>query len=648
MLQYPVYTIIILFLGSFLIAITGKRSNILKKIIILVSTGTSFVLTILLYGQVMLNGKIIPYWMGNWVPVFDYAIGIGLEVDSLSLFFGLIMSFIILLSGIYSFKYMERDNGLDKYYSIFLLLSGSIMGLIFTGDLFNMYVMIEIMTFSAVGLTAFRNKNATAVEAGYKYLVIGSLGSSFTLLGTVLIYTQLHTLNLAQIAANFAAYSKSGQHPLILWFAVALIMGGYAVKAFIVPCHIVAPDAYMAAPSSISMLFSGVVNKAGVYGILRLMFVVFQSMGLTGMQLLLVFFGTITMFVGVTLALYQNDFKRLLAFHSISQVGYIMTGIGLYTALGVTGGLYHTLNHSLFKGLLFLCAGAVLYSTGTTDLNKLGGLSKKMPLTCTLFLVGAFSISGLPPFNGFASKWMIFQASYEKAIETNNIAYGFVTVIALLVSIMTLASFIKVTQSVFFGQPKEEYENVKEVPIAMRIPMVILGICCFITGILPQVINKYLIQPAASSVFNIKNYIDIMMGQGYAEKFINGRFKETVVNYSVAGYNPISWLILFMTLLAAFAVLVLIGGLRPGIRSGASRYIAAAIDEPKNDNYFCGEKSTPSHVGGKDLFWGFKHNFKGYFKVMEGVHSGKINDYVLLVISTTAFLILFIFLIVIF
>lgn len=648
MLQYPVYAIIILFLGSFLTALTGKRSNICKKIIVLASTGASFILTILMYGQVMLNGKIIPYWMGNWIPVSDYAIGIGLEIDSLSLFFGIIMSFIILLSGIYSFKYMESDNGLDKYYSIFLLLSGSVMGLIFSGDLFNMYVMIEIMTFSAVGLTAFRNHNATAVEAGYKYLVIGSLGSSLTLLGTVLIYTQLHTLNLAQIAANFAAYSKTGQHPLILWFAIALLMGGYAVKAFIVPCHIVAPDAYMAAPSSISMLFSGVVNKAGVYGILRLMFVVFQSMGLTGMQLLMVFLGTITMFVGVTLALYQNDFKRLLAFHSISQVGYIITGIGLYTSLGVTGGLYHTLNHSLFKGLLFLCAGAVLYSTGTTDLNKLGGLSKKMPFTSTLFLVGAFSISGIPPFNGFASKWMIFQASYEKAIETNNIAYGLVTVIALLVSIMTLASFIKVTQSVFFGQLKEEYINVKEVPISMKIPMMIMGICCFISGILPQAVNQYLIRPTALAVLNIKDYINVMMGEGYAERIVHGSIEETAVNYSVAGYNPISWLILFITLLAAFGILVLIGGFRPVFHSEASRYIAAAIDEPKNDNYYCGEKSVHSHVGGKDLFWGFKHNFKGYFRVMEKVHSGKINDYVLLVITSTAFFILSIFLITVF
>jgi multicomponent Na+:H+ antiporter subunit D len=280
------------------------------------------------------------------------------------------------------------------------------------------------MTFASVGLTAFRNKEGQSLEAAFKYLVIGSLGSSLVLLGTTIIYAYLHTLNLAQITSQFALFAKTGQHPIILWFAVAIMIGGYAVKAFLVPCHIVAPDAYMAAPASVSMLFSGVVNKAGVYGILRLMFVAFQSMGLPKMQMLMVFWGTITMFVGVTMALYQNDFKRLLAFHSISQVGYIITGAGLYTVLGLTGGLYHALNHSIFKGLLFLCAGAVFYAAGTTDLNKLGGLSKKMPVTTILFLVGAFSISGLPPFNGFASKWIIYQATYEKAVETNNPAYA--------------------------------------------------------------------------------------------------------------------------------------------------------------------------------------------------------------------------------
>lgn len=643
MIHYPVYAILILFMGSFLTAVTGKKFNLLRKIIVIAVTSISFMFTILLFGQVMLEGKIIPYWMGNWKPVADFAIGIGIEVDGLSLFFGTICSFIIFLSGIYSFRYMDRDDGTDKYYSIFLLLSGSIIGLIYTGDLFNMYVMIEIMTFASVGLTAFRNREGKSVEAAFKYLVIGSFGSSLVLLGTTIIYSYLHTLNLAQITAQFALLAKTGQHPIILWFAVALMIGGYAVKAFLVPCHIVAPDAYMAAPTSVSMLFSGVVNKAGVYGILRLVFIAFQCMGLPKMQMLMVFWGTVTMFVGVTMALYQNDFKRLLAFHSISQVGYIITGAGLYTVLGLTGGLYHAINHSIFKGLLFLCAGAVLYATGTTDLNKLGGLAKKMPYTAGLFLIGAFSISGLPPFNGFASKWIIYQATYEKAIETNNPAYAVVTIIALLVSVMTLASFIKVTQSVFFGQLPEELENTREVPLLMRIPMIILGACCFGAGILPQIVSRYLIQPAVTAIFNVGKYINVMMGSGYAEKIINGKIEPVVINYTIAGYNPISWLVLFIILFAAFGVLILLGGFNPVGTVRSAGYIAASVEDTRLDTFYCGEKSVHSHVSGGDLFWGFKYNFKKYFKFMGSVHSGNVNDYVLLVASTTAVLMILIF-----
>lgn len=648
MINYPIYSILILFLGAFLTAMTGERFNNLRKIIVLVVTTASFIFTLILFKEIMIEKKIISYWMGNWAPISDYSIGIGLEVDSLSLFFGIIVSFLVFLSGFYSFKYMSKDNGLDKYYSIFLLLSGSIMGLVFTGDLFNMYVMIEIMTFAAVGLTAFRNEKAISIEAAFKYIVIGSLGSSLILLATALIYEELHTLNLAQISAQFLSYSKSGQYPVVLWFALALMMAGYAVKAFLVPCHIVAPDAYMAAPTSISMLFSGIVNKAGVYGILRLLFVTFQSMGLPKMQFLIVFWGTITMFIGVTMALYQNDFKRLLAFHSISQVGYIMVGVGLYTELGVTGGIYHVLNHSLFKGLLFLCAGAVLYSTGTTDLNKLGGLAKKMPYTTGLFLIGAFSISGIPPFNGFVSKWLIYQATFEKAIKGNNIGFAFVTIIGLVVSVMTLASFIKVTQSAFFGQLPREYNNIEEVPLSMRIPMTLLGTSCLIAGVFPQLINKYLVQPAVISVFNAGKYINVMMGEGYAEKISNKTVEAIDINYSVAGYSPLSWLTLLLILLAAFAIFTLTEGfISLSRRRNSSEYIAATTEETENRAFYCGEIPQYSHMGGRDLFWGFKHNFRYYFKLMANIHNGKINDYVLQVFVTTAFLIVYIFAIVV-
>ncbi|SKA83323.1 Membrane bound hydrogenase subunit mbhH [Caloramator quimbayensis] len=631
MQHYPVLSIIILFLGAFLNALFGGKSSIVRNIITFLSTGTSFLLILLLIKPIMLEGKVISYWMGNWIPVSDWAIGIGLEVDQLSLFFALLVSFTVFLSGIYSFKYMENDDTLDKYYVLYLMLSGGVMGFVLSGDIFNMFVMIEIFTFAAVALTAFRNYIEGALEAAFKYIVIGSIGSSFILAGTTLLYAQLHTLNMAQIAALM----HKNYTPITL-FSLGLMFTGYAVKSFIVPCHAAAPDAYMTAPSSISMLFSGMVNKAGVYGMIRLLYMLFQSINLPSMQILIIILGTITMFIGVTMALIQNDFKRLLAFHSISQIGYVITGIGLSTALGITGGLYHALNHTLFKGLLFLCAGAVFYSVGTTDLNKLGGLAKKMPHTALIFLIGAFSISGLPPFNGFVSKWLIYQSAYEEG-------FVIVTIIALLVSVLTLASFIKVTQSVFFGQLSKECENAKEVPIGMRIPMWIMAFMCFITGILPQYVTKYLITPAVSATLNIGKYIDAMLKDGYAEKY----FKETVpvpnINYKLAGYwRPEYYLILFIIILLAFTLTVLAGGIDVNRRSIVSK----EIEDYKYDTFYSGEKSEYSQVGGADLFWGLKYDFRKYFNFMHSAHSGVVNDYTLWIISTAAIVIAYIFLLV--
>ena len=324
------------------------------------------------------------------------------------------------------------------------------------------------------------------------------------------------------------------------------------------------------------------------------------------------------------MALAQHDFKRLLAFHRISQIGYVITAIGLATVLGLEAGLFHAMNHTLFKGLLFLTAGAVLYATGTTDLDKLGGLAKKMPKTAICFLIGAFSISGLPPFNGFASKWMIYQATYQKAAETGNFAYAFVTIVALVVSVMTLASFIKVTQAVFFGQLPKHLEDTKEVPLSMRVPMWIMSALCILSGVFYGFVEKFLLAPAAKAVLNVTNYIDKMMGEGTAAA-------AGVVDYAANDvvltlWNPVLWLVLFAIVLIAVCIVILTGDKTRG------RVLAKTETDSEDGKYatfFGGEQSTHSHVAGSDLFWGFKHDFKGYFKFIQGMHSGVVNDYAL-------------------
>lgn len=629
--HFPIYSIMLLFLGAFLIVIFGNNKT-LRNIVAFLATALSLGCLVLLIKPVMLNGEIIAYWMGGRAMDGGYAIGIALEVDALSLFFGLLITAAVFVSCIYSFQYMSHDDNQSQYYTLFLLLAGGVVGLVLSGDLFNMFIMVEILTFAAVALTAFRNTGHGALEAAFKYLVVGCIGSTCILVGTIMLYAQAHTLNFAQLSALIPGNMNNATK-----VAFALLYIGFSTKAFIVPFHPLAADAHGAAPASISVLISGVLTKSGIYGIIRLTYFLFQSMGLGTMQFLLVFVGSVSMFVCVTMALAQHDFKRLLAFHSISQIGYVLAAVGLCSALGISAGVYHAMNHTLFKGLLFLAAGAVMHATGTGDLDKLGGLSRRMPHTTALFLIGAFSISGIPPFNGFASKWMIYQATYQRAVETGNIGFLFATIIALVTSVLTLASFVKVSQSVFFGQLPKEYEDVEEVPFGMRFAMGILAAACVVTGLFPSLVTTYLTQPAANAVFSVTNYINAMLGSGYAEGVMGANLPaETAVSFTHFGvWEPVSWLLILCIALLAITI-VAVASKYDSVSERKSKAV-----ETKYELFYGGEEECFSQVGGEDLFWGFKHNWRGYFSFMHKLHSGVVNDYALWAIVALALAMLF-------
>ncbi len=646
MQHYPILAIMTYFLGAFLIVIFGKNRTV-RNAVGFLATAVPLCLLITLVKPVMMGGDIIAYWMGGRVPAGGYAIGIALEVDALSLFFGLLVATAVFAAMLYSFSYMSHDDNEPQYYTLFLMLCGGVMGLVLSGDLFNMFIMVEILTFAAVALTAFRNSVFGALEAAFKYLVVGSIGSSCILAGTIMLYAQAHTLNFAQLSAMIP-----GNLNLATTVAYALLFIGFCTKAFLVPFHPLAADAHGAAPAPVSVLISGVLTKSGLYGIIRLTYILFRTMNLGTVQFWLVFLGSVSMFVCVTMALAQHDFKRLLAFHSISQIGYVLTAAGLATALGVSAGLYHAMNHTLFKGLLFLCAGAVLHETGTTDLDKLGGLSKKMPHTTVLFLVGAFSISGIPPFNGFASKWLIYQAAYQKGVESGNIGFLLVTICCLVTSTLTLASFVKVTQSVFFGQLPKEYENVREVSFGMRLAMGLLALLCIVTGLFPGLVTTFLTEPAARAVFGANHYINAMMGAGYAESF--GLADMLPVSFYSAGvWSPISWLCLLMIMLLAVAIVAVsskydqvsalakTAAAAEAAAAAGPRYGSGSLAEGKYELFFGGEESVYSQVGGDDMFWGFKHNWRHYFSFMHNLHSGIVNDYALWAVIALALAMLY-------
>jgi len=282
---------------------------------------------------------------------------------------------------------------------------------------------------------------------------------------------------------------------------------GFGLKAALVPFHWWLPDAHPSAPAPISAMLSGVLIKVlGIYALVR---VLFNVLGLGEIKLILqilMVLGIISMVVGALLALGQKDFKRLLAYSSISQIGYIIFAFGLGTPLGFLGALFHLFNHSTFKSLLFLNSGAVVYATGNRDLEKMGGLSQKMPVTSTTSLIASMSISGIPPFSGFWSKLIIIIA----ALQARQFVLAF---IAILVSIITLAYYLKVQKLAFFGKLRKKWEGVKEVPFPMKLSMVILSIICLAGGLLllPG-ISEVFLETARDALLAGKEYAALVFG----------------------------------------------------------------------------------------------------------------------------------------
>ena len=449
-------------------------------------------ITSLLIIKALVSQSSITYKMGGWpAPA-----GINLAFDGLSLLLLIIINVIGFLSVLYSANYMERFTAKSKYYVMFLLMAAGMNGVVLTGDLFNLYVFLEIASISSYILVAFGCEHEE-LEASFKYMVMGMIASAFILVGVALIYAMTGTLNMAHFASII---TETGIHRGFM-LAAAFFLMGFGLKAALVPFHAWLPDAHPSAPAPISAMLSGVLIKAvGIYCILRIFFNLF---GITSIfSNIFIVLGALSMMAGAFLAMGQWDYKRLLAYSSISQMGYAILGIGVGGAviasggsvaiagMAFMGGLFHLINHAAFKSLLFLTAGAIEYSTGTRELKEMGGLSEKMPVTGAAATIASLSIAGVPPFNGFFSKLFIIIACLQAK-------YYLLAFIAIGVGVITLAYFLKVQKLAFFGKLKEGLEKVKEVPVSMCLPMVILALLCLGMGLLAlSPLKELILEPA--------------------------------------------------------------------------------------------------------------------------------------------------------
>jgi multicomponent Na+:H+ antiporter subunit D len=345
-------------------------------------------------------------------------------------------------------------------------------------------VFLEIASLASYALVGFGCEHEE-LEASFKYMVLGTVASMFILFGVALVYGNTGSLNMAYISRAIAAGAGLSQG---LAFALCLFIVGFGLKAALVPFHAWLPDAHPSAPAPISAMLSGVLIKTlGAYALIRVSFNIFGVSIQIGWTLIVL--GVLSMIVGAFLAIGQWDFKRLLAYSSISQLGYVIMGIGLgalilatggqtkWAALALLGGLFHLLNHAVYKSLLFLSSGSVQMSTGTRQMKEMGGLAEKLPLTRTTCTIASASIAGIPPFSGFWSKLILVIAAVQAG-------FVWLSAIIVFVSVLTLIMYLKVQRHVFLGELPDNLQDVKENKGSMALSMVLLSCLCVLMGLL--------------------------------------------------------------------------------------------------------------------------------------------------------------------
>jgi len=428
----------------------------------------------------------------SYVPgAWDAPWGIELRFDEFSAFIS-VVCLIGWMAILFSVKYVEwlpemPPERSPYYYTLLLLNLGGMIGFSVTGDLFNLFVFLEILSLSGYALVAVGGEKL-AEMAAFKYLLIGAIASVLVLLGTALLFSVTGTLNMADVTSQLAGYTGS-LTPVAA--ALALMSVGFLTKAALFPLHVWLPDAHSIAPTPINAVSSGLSVKIGLVGMLRLYQIFYGSgvIDLAGLNQVLLWLGAIAILVGAFFALYQDDIKLMLAYSTISNIGYIVLGYGLASNYGVMGASVHIFNHAIIKAGLFFAVGAMLYRTGYRTLTDLRGVGLSMPITVAALSVGAVSIVGIPPTAGFLCKWYIALGS----IEADELFFGFVLIFGAL---FIFIYYIRMVNAFYFKPAiHDEVRYAKEAPLSMLIPILTMASLCLIMGMLGRIPLTF-IEPA--------------------------------------------------------------------------------------------------------------------------------------------------------
>ncbi|MDD4981077.1 MAG: proton-conducting transporter membrane subunit [Candidatus Omnitrophica bacterium] len=435
----------------------------------------------LFIGQAGLAIFATPEAWGHSLSVFGTHLKFDLMVDSLSRAMLLCISMVLSISLLVGRYDISGEEHRFNFVNLLLIMLSGMDGVVMTTDIFSLFVFMEVTTVTSLILVALK-KNNEALEAAFKYMVL-------SVVATILMFSAIALLLLVSGSTSFSivqAALETSKHNFLIMFAIGIFLCGLFIKAGLMPFHAWLPDAHSAAPAAVSILLSGVQIKVlGAYTIIRLITSIFGYTSSVTYILMLV--GTISIIFGALGALGQRDFKRMLAYSSISNMGYIVLGFGCGTTLGMAGAVFHLFNHAVFKSLLFLNAAAVESQTGIRDMNKMGGLASRMPLTGITSVLASLSGAGIPPLAGFWSKLIIILALWMAG-------YHGYALIAIAGSILTLAYFLSMQRRVFFGKLNEEFAYIKEAEFGFSLAAVILATVIVGVGLcFPLLLNTFLL-----------------------------------------------------------------------------------------------------------------------------------------------------------
>ena len=465
----PVLLVVVPLLAAPLAALVNRPR--LSWLVALAAAWWAFAASVGLLVRVLDTG-VISYELGGWAAPW----GIEYRVDAVNAFVILIVGAIGAVVLPYARASVERELEEDRiplFYAALILCLTGLLGIAATGDVFNVFVFLEISSLSAYALIAL-GTDRRALTASYQYLIMGSVGATFIVIGIGLMYVMTGTLNMADLAERLPAVSDTRTIPV----AFAFLTVGISLKLALFPLHLWLPNAYTYAPSAVSGFIAATATKVAVYLLLRFFFTVFgAAFSFDVMQLdrVLMPLALIAILSMSLVAIYQQDAKRLLAYSSLAQIGYMVLGISLASVLGVTAGILHLFNHALMKAALFLAMGCVMYRVGSVRVEKMAGLGKAMPWTMAAFVGAGLSLIGVPLTVGFVSKWYLVQAALEQGLWP-------IAVVVLVGSLLAVAYVWKVVEVAYFREAPAGV-GVREAPLGLLVPTWALVVASFWFGI---------------------------------------------------------------------------------------------------------------------------------------------------------------------